>query len=151
MKSTLIIFGVALYIICLPIIIWSLHSARVDDYTQTFAQVSTNATEVTANITLSKALWGSDASNVTSISSNESADDPSASAYNSVSKILTIGGLVSSDNRTLSVEYEIASTTLAELTGGSTLVLVVFVFVIMAVLGLIAGAIYQLGQEVRLY
>lgn len=149
MRGILIIFGVALYVIAMPFIFNGIHTARTDQFDQNFAEITTAAAATSANITLSRALWGSDAANVVNVSSNFTGDSPSANAYNSVSRILTVGGLASSQTRTLAVTYEIASTTLAELPSVSPLLIVLVVFIILATIGLAGGALWAVIQEFR--
>ncbi len=143
MRSVIIMFGAILYIICLPIAFHGLHDARVDQFTQNYVLVNTPLGVTAANVTLSKALWGDDITSVYSVTSNISNDTPSTSNYTAANRRLEVSGLYPSSDRTLSVVYEIASVALAELPSISGLIIVIALFVVVAVIGLIAGAIYQ--------
>lgn len=142
MKSLVITFGAILSIIMLPLLFIGLYDARSEQLTQTFSGVSTAAGVYSANITLSKAPWGDDIEGVVEISSNVTSDAPSASAYNEVSKLLTVSGLEQSDTRTLSVVYDISSTVLSGLYGIDTFLALFAWFIVFLIFGLICGAVY---------
>lgn len=59
-----------------------------------------------------------------------------------MSKLLEVSGLLSNSQRSLSVEYEIASVSLGELPSLSGIFIVIALFIIVGVLGIITGAIY---------
>jgi hypothetical protein len=136
-----------LLIICLPLEFHALHDARVDILTKNFVQVATPALVNSANLTLTKALWGDDISSVTSVTSNITGDLPSTDNYTAISKVLEVGGLLAGEMRSISVEYEIASVSLSELPSVSQFLIVIILFTIMAILGMIAGAIYLFFQR----
>lgn len=142
MKSLVIVFGAVILIIMIPILFDSIHDARVDDYTQNVAGVTTAAGVYSANVTLSQSLWGDSVSFVDSLSSNITPDSPTADSYNSVSGVLLVGGLDAGHLRTLSITYEIDSAVLSEHTGASTFLALFFWFVIFLIMGVVGGAIY---------
>ena len=140
MKSLIIIFGALLLIIGLPAFFTSVNDAQVQEYTQTFAGVTTGAAVYSANVTLSEDLHNDSVISVTDSSSNITSDSPSAGPYNSVSGVLTVNGLDASQMRTLSITYEIASTLLAS--GMGIFFTMSIWFWLFAIIGMIAGAIY---------
>ena len=140
MKSLIIIFGALLLIIGLPAFFTSVNDAQVQEYTQTFAGVTTGAAVYSANVTLSEDLHNDSPISVTDSSSNITSDSPSAATYNSVSGVLTVEGLDASQTRTLSITYEIGSTILP--TGVSVFFTMSIWFWLFAIIGMIAGAIY---------
>ena len=142
MKSLIIVFGALLLIIQIPVLFGSIHDARVDNYTQNVAGVTTAAGIYGANVTLSQELWGDAVSLVSSISSNITPDSPSADSYNPVSGVLLVAGLDAGQIRTLSITYEMESAILSEHTGASTFLALYFWFVVFLILGMMAGAIY---------
>lgn len=146
MKSLVIVFAALLVIIALPLLFASVDSARTETFSQNVAGVTTGASEYTSNATLSRALYDDDASNVTSITSNITADSPSADSYNSVSRLLTIGGLNQSTTRTISITYEIDSTIIDDYTGMSTFLTLYLWLIVFVVLGLLVAAVYAFTQ-----
>ena len=114
-KALLIMFGVMFMIIVMPFLINGIHDARTDTFEESFASTTTAAGVVSANVSLSYNLFADAAANVNSVSSNITSDSPSASTYNTVGDILLVTGLTASQTRTLTVNYDIASVTLAEL------------------------------------
>lgn len=142
MRSLLLLCGALLLIICLPLFFTALHDAKVDEFSQTYAEISTGAGVTSANVTLSEDLWNSAIPSVLSASSNISGDSPSASAYNEVSRILTVGGLKSSSIRTIEVNYEIETTREDAASLGVFLTIIAFIM-ILSIIGLFARAIYE--------
>lgn len=140
MKSLIIVFGATLLIIALPFLFDAFDNAQTDEAEQSFSGVSTGAGVYSANVTLGQELYRDDHQQVSSISSNETLDSPTASAYNSVSRVLTVSGLAESESRTLTVSFLIDSTTLP--TGFGTFFTLFRWFLIFTILGMMAGAIY---------
>lgn len=140
MKSLIIVFGALLLIIATPFAFSAIDAGRTQEYTQTFAGVTTGAGAYSANVSLSEGAFNDSQLAVKSVSSNESADSPSAADYNSVSKALEVGGLDESSIRTLSVIYLVDSTSLPS--GFGTFFGLIRWFWIFAITGLIGGAIY---------
>lgn len=93
-----------------PMIMTASHDVLTDDHTVS-ANVSTGVGETTGSVTLTKGLYGDSTEYVDSITSDYASDSPTASSYASATKVLTVGGLVASYNRTLTVEYEYDQTT----------------------------------------
>lgn len=145
MKSLVVAFGAAFLLILFPAIFGRLIDAQTDDYTQNFAGVSTGAGEYSANFTLSQDLFEDNTVSVSSISSNISGDSPSASAYNSVSRVLTAGGLQESQTRTISVTYDIEDPSLP---AGVVVFLQIFIWFFMLIdLGLLVGSVYAFFES----
>lgn len=141
MRALLLLLGALLLIICLPLEFNSLHDARVDSYTQSFAEVTTAPGATSANATMAIALWG-DSITAVSVSSNITADTPAASAYNKVSRTLTIGGLVSNQTRTLTAEYEIASVN-ENASVLNPFLTTIAIIMVLSIIGVFARAIYE--------
>ena len=93
-----------------PMVMTGAHEVLTDDETESFENVSTGTGETTATVTLSKSLYDNSTSSVTSITSDNANDDPTADSYNSSNKQLTVGGLAESATRTLTVAYESEAT-----------------------------------------
>jgi hypothetical protein len=148
MKNVLIIFGAVLVVIALPLIFGVLHDARVDDTTNSFTTITTGVAETSSNVTLALPLYNDSITSVTSITSNVTTDAPTASDYNSVSRLLSFTGLVTGTTRTVTIEYEIDSAVLGELPSASIFLSVFAYFIIFGILGLIAGAIYGMFKDV---
>lgn len=140
MKSLFIVFGALMLVIALPVFFLSNHDAQTQDYTQTFAGVSTAAGVYSANVTLGQDVYDDSLVGITSITSNITGDSPTAAAFNSVSRVTTVNGLTADTIRTLSVTYEIDSTIVPA--GVSAFFSISNWFYIFAILGMIAGAIY---------
>jgi hypothetical protein len=76
---------------------------RTDQKTDQF-YVNTAAT-TTANVTLLKSLYNADISTI-SMFSTDSPDVPVVVSYNATNRVLNVGGLATSSNRTLDVSYD---------------------------------------------
>lgn len=147
MRSVVVIFAAILIIVCFSYILEGLHDCRVDEYTQSFTEITTAAGVTSANITLSQTLYDSSVTNVTSISSNLTGDSPSADNYTSVGRTLLVGGLASDTQRTLSVVYEVSDPDLAGMPIGPLLIMA-GLFLIVIILGLFSGAITNIIAEI---
>lgn len=77
---------------------------RTNDATQSFA-APTAANVTTANVTLTYDLYQAAVPEVSSITSTEGADAPSATSYTEVTKVLLVSGLDDDNTRTLTVNY----------------------------------------------
>lgn len=144
MKSLIIIFAALLMIIATPSVFDAIDDGITDDYSQSFAGVTTGAGEYSENVTLSRALYNNDADSVTSVSSNVSSDSPTAGTYNTVSHAVEITGLEQSQVRTVTVNFEIDSTSLP--TGVATFAGLFRWFWIFIITGLMVGAVYAFFQ-----
>ena len=137
MKSLLIVFGTLLLIIATPFVFTAIDDGITESATQTFSGVTGTDNNT---VILGRALYNNDTQSVTAVTSNETADSPAAYSYNSVSRVLVVTGLVSS-NRTLSVVFDIAATNIP--TGASTFLgTVLRWFWVFIIIGMAAGAIY---------
>jgi len=146
MKSLFICFAALFLIIALPWVFQSIDDAFTEEYAETFAGVVTGSGVYTANVTLAAATWNDSLTSVTEISSNITGSDaPSASAYNTVSRILSVNGLDESQTRTLSVTFLIDSTSLPEFF--STFLMLFRWFYMFMILGMAGGAIYAFIQS----
>lgn len=140
MKSLIIVFGTLLLIFAAPYIFAATDNAITEDYTQSIAGVVTEAEEYTANVTLGRDVYNDDSASILSISSNVSADSPTAASYNSVSMELEVSGLEADETRTLSIEFRIDHTTLA--TGMAMFITLFRWFYVFIIIGMAGGAIY---------
>ena len=141
MKSLIIIFGAFLLIVVTPFVFTALDDAVSDEYTQTFAGVTTDAAIYAANVTLTKTALNDSETDIIAVSSNESRDAPSASYYNSVSQALEVSGLNDDEERTLSVTYLSASSSLPA-GYGSFFTNILRWFWVLTILGTCGGAVY---------
>lgn len=105
MKSLIICFGAILLMVCMPLFNDSVHDARTDEYSQSFAGEETGSGVYSGNVTLSEDLFNDHVGNVEEITSNVSSDSPTATSYNSANNLLVYGGVVGSENRTMWYEY----------------------------------------------
>lgn len=70
------------------------------------ANITTGGAETTGTVQLTNALYESDTSHVTSITSTHGGDSAAPSSYAASTKILTVSGLAASQTRTLTVVHE---------------------------------------------
>ena len=140
MKSLMIVFGALLLIIATPFVFTAIDDAITQEYTQSVAGLVTGAGEYTSNCTLGRSVYNDDTESVLSITSNVTADTPTAASYNSVSRLLTVSGLDQNSTRTLSVEFMIDSTTLPA--GGAAFLTLIRWFWVFIIIGMVGGAIY---------
>ena len=139
MKSIIIIFAAMLLIIATPFVFTAIDDGVTEATTNSFANVPVGSGNAT--VTLSRSIYNNDVQAVTGVTSNESADAPTAFTFNSVSKALLVTGLAASNNRTLSVEFQIDSTKLPT-SGGTIYATLIRWFWIFTIVGTIIGAIY---------
>jgi len=99
----LIIFG-AVFLWLLPITT-AIYDFRTDLREDAFA-VATGAGETSANVVLTKPIYDND-TNTIDILTSLATDNATYSSYNSTSRQLEVGQLVVSENRTLTVTYDI--------------------------------------------
>lgn len=146
MKSLVIVFCLILLLIATPFVFTAINTSVTENYTQSVAGVATAGSNYAANITLGKSLFKNNTVAVTSISSNVSTDNPTASGqYNSVGKVLEVSGLDSGQTRTLTASFLIASTSLPTGAGDFLDVLLRW-FWVFTLLGMSAGAIWAFFQ-----
>lgn len=67
---------------------------------------NTGVGEYTANIVLYNDLYDANLSYIVDVNSSDASDSPVATVYNVVTRVLTVGGLVESLERTLQVKYQ---------------------------------------------
>ena len=80
-----------------------IHDWRIDEVTQTFS-VTTGSENTTANIVLSRDLFGDSVSEVESIASTI-AENPATGTYTAGTNTLNVTGLTGSQTRTLTIVY----------------------------------------------
>ena len=129
-----------LLIIATPSVFNAIDNAITQDYTQSISGITTDASEYSANTTLGRSIYNDDTTSISGISSNVSSDSPTASSYNSVSKVLLVSGLDESETRTLTIEFVIDSTVLE--TGAIAFITLLRWFWIFIIVGMCGGAIY---------
>jgi len=114
-----------------------MHSMQTDSRTDTFAAVTTGVAETTGDVILLEELYNDKLGSILQIDSNNTSDTPTIVSYNTVTRTLTVGGLVASDTRSLVIEYEIDGLAnfpeLATLSG--TAPLLIFFGIIFLVIG----------------
>ena len=140
MKSLIIVFGALLLIIATPFVFTAIDDAITQEYSQSITGVTTGAGEYTANVTLGRAVYSDDAQSITGITSNQTADSPSAATYNSVSHALEVSGLDASLVRTLTIDFMIDSTVLPS--GAAMFLTLLRWFWVFIIVGMAGGAIY---------
>lgn len=91
----------------LPGVLDGTESFRTDVKTQEFT-VATGAGETADNVTLTWELWQNAVTEVTTLSSDDTTDNPVASTYTAAGNLLEVTGLAASENRTLTVSYRTA-------------------------------------------
>ncbi len=139
MKAALLIISACLIILLLPATLVAINSFRAAEYTDTFNN-TTGAEQISANLTLSQELFNDDSINLT-ISSNRTADAPYPNSYASATRILNVTGLVASSTRTFIVEYKVGA--LGDYYGADIATKTWPLFLVIGVIGLIAGAVYN--------
>jgi len=91
-----------------------IYDFRTDVREDSFS-VTTGVGETTADVVLVKELYDDDISTVTALSDNTT-DTPTADAYNTGTRALTVGGLQAETSRGLTVSYDVYA-----LTGGGAI------------------------------
>ncbi|MDD5511755.1 MAG: hypothetical protein PHI12_13230, partial [Dehalococcoidales bacterium] len=140
MKSVFLIFCSLFLMFATPKVFSLIDDARTDEYTETFAGISTAAGVYSANFTLAEPLYYNSLVFVEEISSNATTDVPSAASYNTVSRLLTVNGLDQSLTRTLSVTFLIESATIEDFM--LAVLSLLRWFYLFLLLGTAAGSIY---------
>jgi hypothetical protein len=149
MRSILLTFGAMLIILMFPVLLTSIQDARTDEYTQNFVGVSTAANVTAANVTLAIDVWEDTVSSVSSINSSTGTESPTADAYNSATRLLTIGGLDANSSRNMTVLYLHQASTVSDLQTTEYLFTVVIWFAVLVVLGLLVAALFHAFQGAR--
>ena len=78
---------------------------RTDVLEEEFS-VITGVGETTATLQLDDTLWNDSRSYITSITSGEDTDNPSATSYNSTNRQVTISGLTANTTRVIALKYK---------------------------------------------
>ena len=109
--------GAAIAIICaivafvfFPQVMRSSEQVKMREVSETHL-VTTGAAETTADIILYNDLYNANLEHVLDIKSSNTSDTPVATAYNEVTRTLTVGGLVADTERSLLVKYDTAALT----------------------------------------
>jgi hypothetical protein len=102
--------------------------------------VVTGGAATTADVVLVNDLFNDKTANVT-VTSSDVDDAPYPSGYVSATNTLTVSGLAISTTRTLTIVYQIAA--LEDYPGADIFMRFMFVFLILGIFGLIAGAVYN--------
>ena len=133
-------FGVILLFAAMPTFMGSLDEVKVDPVTQAFETVTTGVGELTADVVLTQDLYGNRTTSVNTVTSDNVLDTPVASTYASATNTLTVSGLVASDTRTITVNYNVDAlsdwTMMSMLIGWAPALFVIGVF------ALIGGTIF---------
>jgi len=139
MKTVALMIGAVILMLLMPAAITSIDDFRMTDQEDQFI-TTTGAADTDSDVTLSQTLFGDETRNAT-VSSNVTADAPIASSYVSATKVLTVIGLEASESHRLTVTYKIDA--LTDYYGAGTGARVWPLMLILGVLGIIAGAVYN--------
>ncbi len=138
MKSGVLVLIAIILILFLGTAVLGLNDFRMTNQTGLYSSTLTNPT-TSANLTLVAALYNSDITNVTSVTSNNTSDSPLAAAYTSASKVLRVDGLQTDASRALTVVYK--RDNLGDFVGASIAATVLPILLVLAIFGLLAGAV----------
>lgn len=135
------IFGVILLFNFMPNLTDSTHELQTDAATQSFAAVTTGAGETAADVVLTVDPYKDRTTSITSITSDNVLDvDPLVAAtYTTATNTLHVTGLVASQSRTLTVNYEIDA--LTDFTMMGTIVSWTPVLIVIGALAVVGGVI----------
>lgn len=84
----------------------AIYDFRTDLRTDTFAGTATGGAETTANLSLTNFVFDDDTETI-EILSDDGADVPLLSSYNTTTRLTDITGLAVSSNRTITIMYDI--------------------------------------------
>jgi hypothetical protein len=140
MKSLIIIFATLMLVIATPFVFIAIDNSITQEQTQSISGVTTAAGVFSQNVTLGRAIYNNDTQSIETITSNITADTPTASTYNKVSRALEVSGLEESQTRTLTVVFTIEHTTMPAI--ALTILPLLRWFWIFLILGMAGGAIY---------
>lgn len=144
MKAASNLIAAGIIILLLYAMILALDQFRLEDRTDYFT-VASGATS--ANVTLTQDLYNDDTQNVSSVSSNVTTDAAVASTYTSSTNVLLISGLDSSASHYLTVVYSIDR--LGEYYGAGAASRVLPVLLILGIISIVGGAVFQAYSKVR--
>lgn len=138
MKSALMIISACLVILLLPATLLAINQFRTVDWWEPY-DIDTGANPYT-DITLTQELFKGKTYNVTVVSDNE-LDAPIPFSYNKTSRVLRVTGLKTNDSRRLELTYKIDN--LQDYLGAGIGAAVWPIFLVLGVIGIIAGAVYN--------
>jgi len=141
MKSVMLLLGAVVIILLLPAVLPSIQDFRSDSYEEAHGVVTTAAGVTSANLTLAQDLFLDENSQVTSITSNVTADVPLVSTYTKANDRLLITGLIAGTTRTLTVTYN--TPVLGDFYGADLGTRVFPIFLVLGVIGIVAAAVYN--------
>ncbi len=139
MKPVLLAIGALIIILLAPSMLASVDDFLTNDH-EAIYDVITAPAATTADVVFVESLYDSATSRV-SISSNVTADAPIAASYVTATKTLTVSGLEADNTHRLTVTYEIDGLDLYP--GAGVGAKVWPLFIILGVIGIIAGAVYS--------
>jgi len=145
MKTVGGIIALTIAFLVFPLIMASSHEVHTDEESSAY-QVVTGVGETTAPVTLTRSLYDADTNNVESITNTWSGTETAvASSYVSATKVLTVGGLVASGTRTLTIAYDYDATT--GYTGLGEMIdlapFIIFMAILLSGVALLWGAVKQ--------
>lgn len=138
MKAVILLLAAAVLMLMSPAIVDSVTDFRTDEYEAQYVAV-TGAAETTTNVVLTEDLFNNSTYNAV-VTSNTTGDAPIPTAYVSATNTLTVGGLIAETSNLLTVTYKYNG--LSEYTGAGTGAAALPLFLILGIIGLIAGAVY---------
>lgn len=144
MKGIIALFGGTFLIILMAATLGSINDFRATSTTATY-DTTTGVGVTGANLTLSLSVLDSDLTNVTSLSSNNTADAPIASSYTAATKVVAVAGLNASDSRRLTVIYRAPS--LNNYTGADLAAKWWPLILVIGIIAVITGAIVKSFQD----
>lgn len=139
MKTAALMIGAIIVSLLLPATVTAIDDFRLTDQVDLFNS-ATGGGETTVDVTLSQELFGDETRNA-SVSSNLTTDAPIASSYVSGTQVLTVSGLIASESHRLTVTYKIDA--LEDYWGAGTATRVWPIMLVLGVLGIIVGAVYN--------
>ena len=129
------IIGCMIAFVMFPMVLTGADEIQIDDQTDVLS--STTAGVTTDDVTLTEPLYDDDVTNVTSITSDNGSDAPTADSYATATRVLTVGGLEATGTRSLTILYEADATD--GYTGLGSMVkfgpLIIFMGIILAAVG----------------
>ncbi len=139
MRSALLVIAACLIVLLLPSTFAAINEFRSTDYVEPHT-VATGVGVTEADVVLSQELFGGRTYNA-AIASDNVSDLPIPDSYVEATQTLTVTGLNADDTRTLTITYKIDA---LEYDIGVGIATRVFpIFLVLGVIGLIAGAMYN--------
>ncbi len=138
MKPAMMVISAILIILLMRSALTSINNFRMASYAEPHI-VATVSPDTSGNVTLTQALYNSSVVNAVVTSPNTN-DAPLSALYTSSTKVLWVQGLETNQTRTLTVTYKIDA--LTDYLGAAAAVVVWPLFLILGVIGIIAGAVF---------